>query len=138
VIAARYGEVPVEGTVELDVQVPADSKLGTIRFFAAVQKKDSVTVTRPDGRIVEGSHQYVVRVAVPLCGARRPSVRRALRAGNRSDAGHTALTDRVASGSGRCTWRRHGFRRNTAGAELTGRSRLLPLRLMVIAREVLR
>jgi hypothetical protein len=58
-IAARYGDVPVEGTVEMEVEVPADSELGTVRFFAAIQKKESVTVTRPDGRIMDVSDERV-------------------------------------------------------------------------------
>lgn len=61
-VAAHYGDVPVEATVEVEVHVPADPELGTIRFFAAVQKKESVTVTRPDGRIVDGSEDDVARV----------------------------------------------------------------------------
>jgi hypothetical protein len=61
-IAARYGEVSAGGTVEVAVDVPVDPKLGAVRFFAAVQKKERVTLTRPDGRAVTSSDEGVERV----------------------------------------------------------------------------
>jgi hypothetical protein len=78
-IANRFGELPAGGAVEVEIEVPMVPKIGALRFYAGIQKKDLIRLIRPDARtvgasdpgveLVETRHMLVVKVSDPQPGS---------------------------------------------------------------------
>ena len=96
-IALRYGELPVSG--QLEVSIPVDSGVGRLRVFAGIQKKVTMALTTPDGRVaatsagmdvLDTAYMLIAGIADPTPGVWKLAV---------AGEGRFAVTARAPSGT---------------------------------------